>query len=325
MLVDQHYRVHNYLRISLTERCNLRCKYCMPAEGISLRDKSHFMTSEEIVEMAKIFVGLGVNKIRITGGEPLIKKDIANILTQLSDLPVEIAITTNAVVLDKHLDLLGSLGIRKLNISLDSLNEQVFNELSRRNYFQQIVQNILLAIDKGFEVHINVVVMKGINDNELVDFVAWTKELPIAVRFIEFMPFDDNQWSRERVVGQAEMEALIFGNYGREDLIKLNDAFNSTSRNYKVMEHRGSFGFISTVTQPFCNTCNRIRLTADGKIKNCLFSADETDLLTPLRAGHDIIPLIQNSIYTKKPQHAGVDFNKADSILPHRVMTAIGG
>jgi cyclic pyranopterin phosphate synthase len=325
MLIDQHNRGHNYLRISLTERCNLRCKYCMPEEGVQLRDKSQFMTSEEIIEMATVFVGLGVNKIRITGGEPLIKKDIANILTQLSALPVEIALTTNGITLDRHFELLKSLGILKLNISLDSLKEEVFNELSRRNYFQQILGNIVAAIEQGFDVHINMVVMKGINENELVDFVEWTKELPIAVRFIEFMPFDDNHWNRDRVVGQLEMEALIFAAFKRENLIKLNDPINSTSRNFKVMGYKGSFGFISTITQPFCSTCNRIRLTADGKIKNCLFSAEETDLLTPLREGKDIIPLIESSVYSKKKQHAGINFDQPDSIHAHRMMTAIGG
>ncbi len=325
MLQDHHNRIHDYLRISLTERCNLRCEYCMPLEGISLRDKSHFMTSEEVIRIAKTFVNLGVKKIRITGGEPLIKKDIANILTQLSLLNVELALTTNGILLGNHFELLQNIGVKKLNISLDSLKENVFNSLSRRNYFQQIMGNIQEAIQLGFDVQLNMVVIRGINELEVVDFIEWTRNTFLSIRFIEFMPFDDNKWNTEKVVPQRELMSQINTHFGADAVLKLDDAPNSTSRNFTISGFKGSFGFISTISQPFCATCNRIRLTADGKIKNCLFSNEETDLLNALRNGEDLETLIHSSIYTKHKKHAGIDFTDSSTIHENRTMTAIGG
>jgi cyclic pyranopterin phosphate synthase len=297
----------------------------MPAEGIKLRDKSHFMTADEVIAFAETFVLLGVNKIRITGGEPFVNKDIAIILTALSKLPVELSITTNAVLLEDYFDLLKELGINKLNISIDSLEKENFNRISRRKEFDTVISNIQKAIALDFEVKLNVVVIKGVNEHEIIDFVNWSIRDAIAVRFIEFMPFDGNKWDWSKVVSQDEMMHAIGSKYPGPDILKLADAKHIISRDYQLVGAKGSFGFISTITNSFCGTCNRIRLTADGKIKNCLFSADETDLLSVMRAGGDLESFIKASIANKHPQNAGIDFSDKNTLQDHRPMTAIGG
>lgn len=328
-IVDKFGRVHDYLRISLTERCNLRCTYCMPEEGIQLRDKSEFMRTEELLFLAKEFVDLGVKKIRLTGGEPLIKNNIEQILQGLSSLGVELAITTNGVLLDKYLDLLWDSGIRSLNVSLDSLQEERFNKISRRNYFQRIKRNIDLCIAKGFTMKINVVVMRNVNNDEIIDFVKWSQTSPVHIRFIEFMPFDGNNWKWETKVSHLEIINVVYRHFSEKEVFKLEDEKNGTARVYKMLESPGTFGIISSVTNPFCDTCNRIRLTADGKIKNCLFSQDETDLLSEIRNGNttNIKSLIVDSILNKKKRHGGIeDFGKIkNKDINNRTMVAIGG
>ncbi len=328
-IIDKFGRVHDYLRISLTERCNLRCFYCMPEEGIELREKEQFMTSEEIIYMAKSFVKLGVKKIRLTGGEPLIKKDAAHILRELGKLPAELAITTNAVIADQFIDVFKEAGIKAVNVSLDSLNFDKVNKITRRNYGKRIISNIKLLIANDFNVKVNAVVMKGVNDGEIIDFVNWTKDLDVDVRFIEFMPFDGNKWNWDKKVSYKEILKTVRTNFTADDLIRIEDKPNDTAKNYKIKGYKGSFGVISPVTNPFCNTCNRIRLTADGKIKNCLFSLDETDLLSALRHGEDIVPLIFDSIINKKKERSGItSFSNKESkklFSKNRSMTTIGG
>lgn len=297
----------------------------MPLEGLPHRNQHQFMSAKEIIQMATVFVNLGVKKIRITGGEPLVNKEIDFILRELATLPVELALTTNGYLLHQHFDVLQSIQLKKLNISLDSLNESVFNVLTRRNYFTKIKSNIDSAIALGFDVQINMVVIKGVNENEIIDFIEWTRDETISIRFIEFMPFDENQWNWEKVISQKKLIETIQLHYSTVPLIKLVDAKNTTSKNFALKGFKGTFGFISTITQPFCDTCNRIRLTADGKIKNCLFTNEETDLLTALRNGENIETLILNNIKNKHQKHAGIDFNNSETIHKHRTMTAIGG
>ena len=326
-IADSFGRIHDYLRISLTDRCNLRCTYCMPAEGIVLREKSEFMTSEEIIEIATTFVKMGVKKIRLTGGEPLIKKDIVNILTQLSHLPIELTLTTNAVLVDKYLQTFKDVGIKSLNVSLDSLKAARMNAISRRAYFNRIMANIDLLIDSEIDVKLNVVLMKGVNDDEIIDFIEFTKTNKVDVRFIEFMPFSGNEWDRSKMVSLQEI--LDVANEQFLSIQKLEEKPNSTSRNYRVDGYVGTFGVISTVTNPFCDSCNRIRLTADGKLKNCLFSADESDLLTQLRSGQDIIPMIRAAVASKKEKLAGMDSFESEQgkeiFSKNRSMISIGG
>lgn len=326
-ITDTHGRVHDYLRISLTERCNLRCFYCMPEEGVELRDKAEFMTAEETIAIAKKFVELGIKKIRLTGGEPLIKKNAGIIIKELGKLPVELAITTNAVTVDRFIEDFKLAGIKSVNVSLDSLKEGTFNKISRRSYFDVIMRNIQLLLDNDFHVKINVVVIKNVNDDEIIDFIKWTKNVNIHVRFIEFMPFDGNKWDWEKKVSFKEIIQEIDFQLGSQSYNKIEDAENDTARNFKLINGLGTFGIISSVTNQFCDTCNRIRLTADGKIKNCLFSNDESDLLSAFRSNEDIENLIRQSISDKHKERAGLPEFSNDAIhsYKNRSMTAIGG
>jgi molybdenum cofactor biosynthesis protein A len=326
-IVDQFGRNHDYLRISFTERCNLRCIYCMPEEGIQLREKSEFMTSEEVLAIAKTFVGMGIKKIRLTGGEPLIKKDAANMIKNLGKLPVELAITTNAVLVDKFIDVFKEAGIKSVNVSVDSLVEERFNMISRRNYFKRIMQNIDLLIKNDFIVKINVVVIRNLNEHEIPDFIKWTKTQPVHVRFIEFMPFDGNNWNWDKKVSFKEIMDIAENEFGKSAILKIQDQKNDTARNYRLPDSLGTFGVISSVTNPFCDTCNRIRLTADGKIKNCLFSESETDLLSAYRHNVNIEPLIRAAILDKKKQRGGADEFNDEFVknMKNRSMVAIGG
>lgn len=326
-IIDSFNRVHNYLRISLTEKCNLRCFYCMPEEGIPLRENSNFMTPDEILGIAKVFVNLGVNKIRLTGGEPLVKKDVGFIIEELSKLPIEIAITTNGILIDKFIPLLKKSNVNNINLSLDSLIEEKFNRISRRNYFNQVMNNIDLLLKNNFNVKINIVLMRGENDDEIIDFIQWTIRENIHIRFIEFMPFDGNNWNWEKKVSFQEIIQIVENKFGLDGFKKIQNQANDTSRNFQLNNAKGTFGIISSVTNPFCDTCNRIRLTADGKIKNCLFSQNELDILNEYRNGGNIEPIIQNAILHKKFSRGGLDSFDNESVkgLKNRPMIKIGG
>lgn len=326
IISDRFGRIHDYLRISLTERCNLRCFYCMPEEGIELRNRDAFMRQEEILAIAKAYTKLGVKKIRLTGGEPLVRKDADEIIEGLSKLPVELGITTNGVLIDKYIDVFKSANIMSVNVSLDSLNRQRQAVISRRDYFDRIISNIDLLLDQGFEVKINGVIMRGVNDNEIIDFVEWTKDKPLHVRFIEFMPFDGNKWNWDKKVSYQEIMDRLGTYYPAHKILKIDDKPHDTTKNYKIAGYKGTFGIISTVTNPFCDSCNRIRLTADGKIKNCLFSSGETDLLNAYRNGENLEKLILKSIWDKKKLRGGiVSFEDTETLHKNRSMVAIGG
>ena len=329
ILTDSFKRKHTYLRISLIERCNLKCTYCMPEEGIPLSPRNHLMSYEEIYTIAKTFVKHGVTKIRLTGGEPLIRKDIHVILKKLSSLGVELSITTNAVLVHKYIDALKEFGIKSINVSLDTLKREKFSQITRRNEFERVYQNILLLIREGFHVKINSVLIKDFNEDEIIDFIELTKKHPITIRFIEFMPFNGNKWDMSKLVSYAQVMDRAHAKYSKELIQRLQDAPNDTSKNYKVMGYQGSFSVISSVTNPFCDTCNRIRLTANGRLKNCLFSDVEEDLLTPLREGKEIEPIIYKLIQGKKKIRNGMEtiesFQEPESHNQNRSMIAIGG
>ena len=329
ILTDTYNRQHTYLRISLTERCNLRCTYCMPAEGIQLSPKSHIMTFDEIFTIAKTFVDHGVTKIRLTGGEPLIRKDAHIILKKLATLPVELAITTNAVNVERFIDTLKVCKIKTINVSLDSLNAEKFKDITRRDYFEKVYHNILLLIDEGFKVKINAVLIKGFNDNEIIDFINLTKSLPVTVRFIEFMPFDGNKWDIKKMVSLKTILEVTTKQFSKDKLVRLEDAQNDTSKNYKIKGYQGSFAIISSVTNPFCDSCNRLRLTANGHLKNCLFSSKESDLLSALRQGESINPVIKKAIQMKAKVRGGMNtlekLKKPDLHSNNRSMITIGG
>lgn len=329
ILTDSFGRTHTYLRISLTELCNLRCKYCMPAEGIQLLPKSHIMNYDEVFEIAKIFVDHGVKKIRLTGGEPLVRRDADKIIERLAGLGVELSITTNAVIVDRFIDCFKANGIEKINVSLDSLVPSKFRSITRRDQFRKVYDNLVLLIREGFRVKLNVVLMKGFNEDEVLNFIELSREWPISVRFIEFMPFDGNRWDRQQMVSLKEILDLVNEEYGRDQVERLQDAPNDTSKNYRIQGYAGSFAIISSVTNPFCDSCNRIRLTANGRIKNCLFSNSELDLLTPLRQGEEIEPLIQKAMLSKFKVRGGMDtmekLESPDLHSQNRSMIRIGG
>jgi cyclic pyranopterin phosphate synthase len=326
MIVDGFNRVHDYLRISLTDNCNLRCFYCMPEEEYEFTPASKLMQAEEIETIAKVFVANGVNKIRLTGGEPLVRKDAADIIRRLGALGVRLTLTTNGTRLHDFMDVIKAAGITSLNISLDTLDKDRFMLMTRRDQYDRVRSNIALAIREGLHVKVNVVAMKGLNDGEIVDFIRWTKDEPIHVRFIEFMPFSGNKWNSERVMTWQQILEVATNAF---DVLPLEREKHETAKKYIVPGHKGTFAVISTMSAPFCSDCNRMRLTADGKMKNCLFSTSETDLLSPLRQGMDIVPLIYQSIRDKKKALGGqftTDMEKIEtSKLENRSMITIGG
>jgi molybdenum cofactor biosynthesis protein A len=329
LLTDNFGRKHNYLRISLIEKCNLRCTYCMPADGILLSPKASIITANEVFEIAKIFVNHGVTKIRLTGGEPLLRKDFPEIIKQLATLETEISITTNGILIDKYLEILKEFKIKKINLSLDTLVTTKFETITLRNQFQKVVDNLHLLLNHDFKIKLNVVLIKGFNDDEIIDFIKLTEFLPLSIRFIEFMPFAGNQWDRSKMVSQNEILETVNQHFSASKVQKLQDEKNFTAREFKIQNYLGSFGIISSITNPFCDSCNRIRLTANGKIKNCLFSNSETDLLTPFRNGENIDELIGSAIQNKKKVRAGIttheDMNNPSLHQDNRSMIAIGG
>ncbi|WP_010521677.1 GTP 3',8-cyclase MoaA [Aquimarina agarivorans] len=329
ILTDSFQRKHTYLRISLTEKCNLRCTYCMPAAGIPLTPRAHLMSADEVYKLAKLFVHHGVTKIRLTGGEPLVRKDFETIVKKLATLKVEIAITTNGILLNKHLPLLLELGITNITISIDSLSTEKNQLITRRDYFDAVWNNVKKMQTLVDEVKLNVVLMKGVNDNEICDFIELTRFENLKIRFIEFMPFDGNQWNTEKLVKHAEIINMLHAHFGAKNVLRSTDAPNDTSRNFKIQGFKGNFAIISSVTNPFCDTCNRIRLTADGKLKNCLFSSSESELLNDFRNGLDITPKIKLAMLSKKRTRGGMDtIEKLEDPELHsknRSMIAIGG
>lgn len=298
----------------------------MPNEQMEFLPSSGLMSATEIAHIAKEFVSLGINKIRLTGGEPLLRKDFPEILQNLSQLPVELTFTSNGILVPKYLQNILDAGIKSATISLDSLDSNKFFKLTQRNDFNKVWESILLLLSKKIHVKLNVVLMKGENENEVNQFVALTKELPIHVRFIEFMPFTGNHWDKSKVMTKEEILGLVATEY---DYVKLVDEKHETAKKYQVKKHLGTFAIITTMSEPFCGDCNRIRLTADGKIKNCLFSREESDLLGKYRNGEEVISVIKKSILEKKWKQGGqfastygeTDANK----IVNRSMIHIGG
>ena len=325
-LTDTFDRKHSYLRISLTERCNLRCQYCMPAEGVPLQPQERILTFEEIVRLSKIFISGGVNKIRLTGGEPLVRKDVEQLISQLGNLEglKTLALTTNGLLLPKKLDRLKSFGVNLLNISLDTLSADKFTEITRRPGFELVLNAIDMAIDRGYTpLKVNCVVIKGFNDDELGSFVSWTKDKPIEVRFIEYMPFDGNNWLDGGFMPYTDMIERIEEDHSR--LVRLKDGPNDTSKTYQVPGYQGRVGFITSMSEHFCGSCNRLRLTADGNLKVCLFGNAEVSLRDAMRIGasdDEIKELIDAAVKRKKARHAGM-YNIAKS--ENRPMILIGG
>lgn len=280
----------------------------MPAEGVPLSPKAHLLSTEEIILISRLFVSQGVRKIRLTGGEPTIRKDLVDIITQLKEIPKleNVSITTNGLVLTRNLVSYQRAGLDSLNISLDTLQPKKYEQITRRKGFERVIAGIDLAVQLGYKPKINCVAMKNFNEDEICDFVEWTKDRDVDIRFIEYMPFNGNRWNTEKLLPFQDMLNSIKEKY--PNLETLSNGPNDTSKAFKVPNYKGQVGFITSMTEHFCGTCNRLRITADGNLKVCLFGNKEISLRDAIRKGcseDDLIALIGASVLRKKKQHAG--------------------
>lgn len=315
----------------------------MPAEGVPLSPKDNMLTTDEIIRIARVFVEQGVRKIRLTGGEPTIRKDLVDIITRLKQLEhlENVGITTNGLVLTRNLVHYQRAGLDSINISLDTLKPLKFEEITRRRGFERVIAGIDLAVQLGFKPKVNCVVMKNFNENEVCDFVEWTRDRAVDIRFIEYMPFSGNRWHTEKMLSYKEMLDMILKQF--PDFTALPNGPNDTSKAYHVPGFKGQVGFITSMTEHFCGTCNRLRITADGNLKVCLFGNKEVSLRDAIRSGcseEELLALISGAVLRKKKQHAGkcrspIDpltlFNKLRlgmlnlSNMENRPMILIGG
>lgn len=297
-LTDTFHRQHDYLRISVTERCNLRCLYCMPEEGIQLSPNKEILTSAEIYYLSALFVNQGVNKIRLTGGEPTVRKDIVPLMRRIGSLRrnglKELALTTNGISLHRKLDAMVEAGLTGVNISLDTLDPFEFQLLTRRQGFDAVMKSInrvqeMNKLGAGIKLKINAVVMRGLNDHQIMPFVEKTRDEDIEVRFIEYMPFDGNKWSQNKMLPYSEMLDIIREKY--PSIARLKDAKNDTSKTWQIPGFKGRIGFITSMTHNFCGTCNRLRITSDGNLKVCLHGNAEVSLRDLLRQDNNGEPM----------------------------------
>ncbi|KZT27704.1 molybdenum cofactor biosynthesis prote [Neolentinus lepideus HHB14362 ss-1] len=331
-LIDTFHRRHDYLRISLTEKCNLRCFYCMPSEGVELSPKEHILTDDEVMRLATLFVKSGIKKIRLTGGEPTVRKGIVDLIGRLNNLRRyglrSIGMTSNGIALHRRLPQLVDNGLTHLNLSLDTLDPFKFEIMTRRSGHDAVLRSLQVALDSpGLQsVKLNVVIIKDLNEYEALDFVEMTRERRLSVRFIEFMPFTGNKWQQNKMVPSSELLSRISSKH--PGFYKAADELNDTARSFKIPGYLGSFGFISSMSDHFCGSCNRLRLTADGQIKVCLFDNKEVSLRDRIRAGatdDDLLDLIGQAVRGKAEKHGGMkdldDLRKG----PNRPMILIGG
>jgi cyclic pyranopterin phosphate synthase len=302
-LTDTFHRQHDYLRISITERCNLRCLYCMPEEGVPLSPSAHLLTTPEIVYLSSLFVSQGVTKIRLTGGEPTVRKDIVPMMQAIGDLRRdglrELCLTTNGISLHRKLDAMVEAGLTGVNLSLDTLDPFQFQIMTRRKGFDAVMKSMdrILEMNKlgaAIKLKINCVVMRGLTDREILPFVELGREKPIEVRFIEYMPFGGNKWSAGKMFSYREMLAVIREKY--PTLEKVADHKNDTSKTYRVPGFAGRVGFITSMTHNFCGTCNRLRITSDGNLKVCLHGNTEVSLRDLIRRENNGQPIDEEAM-----------------------------
>ncbi len=273
MLTDNHNRVINYLRLSVTDNCNMRCQYCMPAEGVEFSHNKELLSWDEMLLLASTFIELGITKIRITGGEPFVRKGLMDFLHRLAAVKglEEISITTNATLIGEHIADLKALGILNMNVSMDSLDKERFNAITRRNYFDVVYNNVLQLLQNGFNVKINCVVMNGVNTDDILPFIEFAHAHDVSVRFLEEMPFNGHSKGFEKIEWDflRIMEHIQHHFPGTH---RMNDGPSSTSENYTIENRRGSFGIIPSFSRTFCGTCNRIRVSAKGELQTCLYT-----------------------------------------------------
>jgi cyclic pyranopterin phosphate synthase len=326
-LVDGHGRSIGDVRISVTDRCNFRCQYCMPAEGLPWLNRDELLTYEEITRLVALLASMGVHDVRLTGGEPLVRKELWRLVESLSAIEDvhDLSLTTNGYLLARQVEDLVRAGLRRVNVSLDSLAPDRFFQLTRRDSLNQVLEGLEAAQQHPElrPIKVNVVALKDFTEDEVLRFAEFARQHPYEVRFIEFMPLDaDRTWTRDKVLANAEIVKLIDAVYPLEAVGRER---HGTARRYRFADGTGEMGFISPVTEPFCGDCNRIRLTAEGQMRTCLFSMNETDLRSPLRAGasdEELEQIVRDAVWRKELKH---HVNDPGFVQPARTMSRIGG
>jgi cyclic pyranopterin phosphate synthase len=326
-LYDGHARRISDLRISVTDRCNFRCQYCMPAEGLPWLERDGVLTFEEIARLTALLASMGIRTVRLTGGEPLVRRDfpaLAAQLTAIDDLD-EVSVTTNGYLLERDAQALVEAGIARFNVSVDSLQRDRFFAQTRRDALPRVLRGLehLATFPEAHPIKVNAVAIRGFTEQEVLPFARFAREHPYEVRFIEYMPLDgDRSWDMAQVLTGEETRAAIHAVY---PLLDADRAPHATARTHAFADGQGKIGFINPVSEPFCGDCDRIRLTADGRLRTCLFSLNETDLRTPLRAGatdDDLEAIIRAAVWAKELKHR---VNEPGFVQPARTMSAIGG
>ena len=327
-LIDRFGRVHTSLRISVTDRCNIRCFYCMPQEDVRFLPRSEILTFEEIERFVRVVARMGVRKLRLTGGEPLVRAELPRLVERLAAIPQiqEIALTTNGILLAEQAADLKRAGLTRINISLDTLSVETFRRISRRDGLDRVLAGIEAARAAGFTgIRLNAVAIRGITEEEVVPLVEFARQRGMQMRFIEFMPLDaDNQWEQQRVLSGEEIRRRIEDALGPLVPMERPDPSQPASE-YMLADGSGRVGFINPVSEPFCQSCNRLRLTAEGQVRNCLFSTVEWDARALLRGGgsdEELAQLVRDCVWAKKPGH-GID--TFEFVKPARAMYQIGG
>lgn len=327
MLIDNHGRAINYLRLAVTDRCNLRCSYCMPVEGADFAKKDKLLDIAELKRISSIMSGLGINKLRVTGGEPFVRPGLMDLLGYLSDLQglEEISITTNATKIGPHIDRLKAWGVRNINVSLDAIRPETFKKVTRKDTFQKVYENLLRLISEDFNVRINFVVLDGQNIEDIYSIMELQERYPIGVRFLEEMPFNGGDRNYARL--QWDYKAILAHIQKKyPDFEKIEGPATSTSINYKIQGHAGTFGLIPSFSRTFCGSCNRIRITATGDVITCLYGkpkANVRELLRTSPSDKEVEELIRNVV--SKRAKTGFDAQHEDRLTFERSMTSIGG
>lgn len=327
-LTDGFGRVHSDLRVSVTDRCNIRCFYCMPLENVRFKPRSELLSFEEIARFVRVAAKLGVNKLRLTGGEPLVRQDLPTLVAQLVNVPGirEVALTTNGILLAEQAQALRDAGLRRLNISLDALDRDTFVQIARRDELERVLAGIEAAQAAGFDrTKLNAVAVRGVSEGQIVPLVQFARQRGLELRFIEYMPLDaDRQWQPEQVLSGAEIRAAIETHLGPLAPLPVVDP-SQPATDYEFRDGTGRLGFIDPVTDSFCGRCNRLRLTAEGQIRNCLFSTIEWDARALLRGAasdDELAALLRDCVAHKKAAHG---INTDEFVKPQRAMYQIGG
>jgi cyclic pyranopterin phosphate synthase len=323
-MVDSFGRVVRDLRVSVTDRCNFRCLYCMPEDGLPWLGAGDVLTRDELIRALRVAIGLGVETVRITGGEPTLRRDLVDVVAALSPLGVELSLTTNGYLMDRLAEPLRRAGLARANISIDSLRADRFRQITRRDALDRVLRGIDASLAAGLTpVKINAVVVRGFNDDEIVPMAAWARDLGVELRFIEFMPLDaPGEWTRDQVVPAGEILTRLDQEFGLE---APDPRGSAPAERYRYRDGTGSVGIIASVTRAFCAQCDRIRLTADGQIRTCLFANTEYDLRGPLRSGAGDDALAQCYLDAVARKQWGHRINEPDFVQPARGMSQIGG